>query len=126
LHDQIAAHRARLAAANELRAAGVPRNQIRAGVEYDGWTQIEIAGHVNDPRIRIPAGSFHPLPPSPYPPACAYWFDSWVPEIRTRYELSFDPSPCFPESQFAPLTFTTWLAPHQHTIYILKVQQPSF
>src|SRR4029079_12810774 len=45
-HDYIAAARARLTAASLLTAAGVPRTRITAGVEYDGWTQIEAQGYV--------------------------------------------------------------------------------
>ncbi len=123
LHDMLAAHKARLAAVNQLRSAGVLRNQIRAGVEYDGWTQIEIEGHLNEPRIRIPANTYRLPPPSPLPPACRYWFDGWTPAIQGRYELSYSPSPCLPESEFPPLEYTTWLAPRHQRIYILKLPQ---
>src|SRR5206468_2472443 len=47
-HDYYAMGRARLAAASALMASGVPRTQITAGLEYDGWTQIEKTGYMNN------------------------------------------------------------------------------
>ena len=46
LHDLYSMERARLAAANELRAAGIPRTSFYGGIEYDGWTQIDNEGYV--------------------------------------------------------------------------------
>jgi hypothetical protein len=107
LHDVLAADRAGLEAADHLREAGVPRNQIRAGFPYDAWTQIELTGYL--------------LPKKPWhsPPDCVSWWDKYTPAIHGRYQLSYSPS-CFPESEFPPVEYTTWLAPHHQRIYILK------
>jgi|HubBroStandDraft_1064217.scaffolds.fasta_scaffold00134_35 hypothetical protein len=106
LHDLLAANRAGLEAADELRAAGVPRSEIRAGFQYDAWTQIELTGHL--------------LPKKPWQPPleCASWWDKYTPAIRGRYQLSYSAS-CFPESEFPPVEYTTWLAPHHQEIHIL-------
>jgi hypothetical protein len=121
LHDLMAADRASLGAADELRAAGVPRSEIKAGVEYDGWTEIELTGYVNDPHLRIPEGAYHAPPPQSLPSQCVFWFDSYTPAIQGRYELTYSPLPCFPESEFPPFEYTTWLAPHHQQIHILKL-----
>ena len=106
LHDVMAADRARLEAANNLRAAGITRGEIRGGFEYDGWTQIELAGHLA-PKIR------------PSLPPCVTWWDSDSPAIRGRYQLAYSPW-CFPESTFQPVEYNTWLPPHHRKIYILR------
>jgi hypothetical protein len=108
LHDFLAGERAGLKAADELLAAGVPRSEIRASAEYDGWTQIELAGHL------APKKRLHPLPP------CRSWWESDDPAIHPHYELSYDLT-CFPEAEFPPVEYTTWLAPHHQKIYILRL-----
>jgi hypothetical protein len=107
LHDVMAAGRARLDAADTLRAAGVTRGEIRGGFEYDGWTQIELAGHL------APKRRWLSLPP------CVAWWDSDTPAIRGRYQLAYSPW-CFPESEFQPVEYDTWLPPHRRKIYILR------
>jgi hypothetical protein len=110
LHDLLAANRAGLEAADELRAAGVPRNEIRAGFQYDAWTQIELTGYL--------------LPKEPWhsPPECVSWWDKYTPGVHGRYELSYSES-CFPESGFPPVEYTTWMAPHHQEIYILALSK---
>jgi hypothetical protein len=108
LHDLLAAGRAGLKAADELRGAGIPRSEIRAGFQYDAWTQIELTGYL--------------LPKQPWhsPLECVFWWDKYTPAIHGRYQLSYSPS-CFPESEFPPVEYTTWLAPRHQKIYILKL-----
>ena len=108
LHDVLAASRAALGAADELRTAGVPRTEIRAGFQYDAWTQIEQTGYL--------------LPKQPWhtPAECVSWWDKYTPAIHGRYQLSYSPS-CFPESEFSPVEYGTWLAPHHQRIYILRL-----
>jgi hypothetical protein len=106
-HDVMAAGRARLEAADTLRAAGIKRGEIRGGFEYDGWTQIELAGHLA-PKRRWPS-----LPP------CVTWWDSDSPAIHGRYQLAYSPW-CFPESEFRPVEYGTWLPPLHREIYILR------
>jgi hypothetical protein len=107
LHDFLASDRAGLEAADELCAAGVPRSEIRANVEYDGWTQIELTGHL------APKKRLHPNPP------CVSWWESDDPAIHPHYELSYDLT-CFPESEFPPVEYTTWLPPYHQKLYILR------
>jgi hypothetical protein len=119
-HDFRSFARARLRAVDELRAAGVPSSEIAAGWDYDGWTQLELVGYTNDPRLNRPADAPRLPPPLIDPRGC---FDPYtavrLPAIRTRYELSYGPSLCFPESEFPPLAYTAWLPPSQRKIYVL-------
>lgn len=108
LHDYIASSRARLEAADHLRAAEVPRSQIRAGFEYDGWTQIELTGNLA-PKKR-----------SSSLPKCSYWWESDSPSITGKYELSYDKT-CFSESEFPAVEYQTWLPPHHQNIYTLRL-----
>jgi len=107
LHDFNATGRAQLEAADHLRSAGIPRRDIRAGFEYDGWTQIELTGQLA-PKKR---------PPSI--PKCTYWWESDTPSINGRYELSYDRT-CFSESEFPAVEYQTWLPPHHQSIYTLR------
>jgi 4-amino-4-deoxy-L-arabinose transferase-like glycosyltransferase len=126
MHDLFAGDRARVVAAESIRAAGVPRTAIHAGLEYDAWTQLEIAGHVNNPRIRIPAGAFHPwTPPPTFTSECRFGFSSQTPAIVAQYLLSSGPTSCFTPSQFPPVRYTTWLPPHDRAIYIQSLMPDS-
>jgi 4-amino-4-deoxy-L-arabinose transferase-like glycosyltransferase len=122
MHDLFALGRARLTAINEMLAAGVVKTEIQAGFDYDGWTQLESTGYINDPRLRIPVGAFHPISRrTDIPGGCYYTFAKLSPSINRRYLLSFDQSSCFSPSQFAPVSYNAWLFPHTRFIYIQKV-----
>jgi hypothetical protein len=122
MHDLFAGHRARLQAASELQNAGVPRTQFRAGVEYDGWTQLEATGYINDRRIHNPVGAYHPwAPPAGVSRVCVFSFSSDVPSIVAHYNLSLTPqTPCGTLARFAVVPYTTWMPPQQRAIYIIE------
>ena len=130
-HDMFAGARARIVATDELRAAGIARNNFRGGFEYDGWTEVATEGHVNEPRIH-PSSAYHPFPlpagldhvhPAGLPNyPCYSFFFHYTPSIREHYILQGRPDFCFSNAPaFAPIHFRTWLPPHDHTIYIAQV-----
>ncbi len=121
MHDVFAMTRARLEAIKEIRASGVPRTAIRAGFDTDVWTQLELTGYYNDSRLKIPAGSFHPVPPLPVPERCQYDEAEKTPDIHPRFGLAFSPTDCYPAATFAPIHYTTWFGPHDQAIYILAI-----
>lgn len=125
-HDLYATLRARLNVANQLRAAGVPREGMFAGVEYDGWTQLQLSGHVNNPMVKNPPGAWHDLTYllSPYS-VCKPWWTIWFPDLHPKYELSYEPLPCRTMSQFGPYEYKTWLAPRTREIYVLNTEEPT-
>jgi hypothetical protein len=115
-HDYLAIARARLAAASALVATGVPRTHITAGFEYDGWTQVDAAGYINDPRIEVPKGAYrapnwHNLP-------VLFWYWSRTPAITPRYLVVLSSQPGLKDSAFPPVSYTTWLPPFHRKVLI--------
>jgi hypothetical protein len=121
-HDAFSFFRARAAAVGELLAAGVPDTAIDGGFEHNGLTQIEQTGHINDPRIRVPAAVYFD-PHSPFPPNCEPDEFFRIPVMVPGYALSFDPNSCGRLSQFAPVTYSAWLGEHTVSIYIVKTSK---
>ena len=121
MHDVFAMTRARLEAVKEIRATGVPRTAIRAGFDTDVWTQLELTGYYNDSRLKIPAGSFHPVTPPAVPERCLYDEAEKTPDIHPRFGLAFSPTDCYPAAAFAPIHYTTWFGPHDQAIYVLAI-----
>lgn len=125
-HDWFAWQRARLKAVEEIQAAGVPRNKIQGGFEYDGWTQIENGGNINFERIEIPAGSYRPDAGTPQLPAdCKLDFASFTPDVHPIYTVAFGPKACLSPSEFPSVHYSNWLPPFQKTIYIQKIPSPA-
>jgi hypothetical protein len=123
-HDAFAMLRARVALIAELRAAGVSENAIDGGFEYNTEVQIEQQGHLNEPRILIPANSYQrpgkDMKPNPCDPLLFYLF----PSIQPRFSLSFDPTVCGGRTAFAPVAYHAWLGPHTVSMYIVPATNP--
>ena len=120
-HDWFAVNRARVNAAEQVRRSGVPRTAIRAGFEYDGWTQLEAAGYMNDARIRNPRGAYHPVPLSAdIRRGCATtWFDtSLTPSVVPQYFVVSSPLNCLASAPFPAVTYHTWLPPFTRHLYV--------
>ncbi|HWF03240.1 MAG TPA: hypothetical protein VHA06_06105, partial [Candidatus Angelobacter sp.] len=121
-HDWFAWSRARLAALNEIRASGVPRTEIQGGLEYDGWTQIEDGGYINEPRLKVPAGAYHPdTHPQLVPDDCKFKFASYTPEIHPKFTIIFPKMWCLSPSEYPPVIYRTWLPPFKATILVQKI-----
>jgi len=103
-HDPFQMQRAQLAAVQELLDAHVPRNQFYAGFEYDGWTQIDEWGYVNNNQINFPPG-FIPREPGPPGDTCGYGSAHFYPAIHARYGVSFTPRICSGTADFRPVTY---------------------
>jgi hypothetical protein len=122
-HDWFAFFRARLQAAEQVRRSGVPRTAIQGGFEYDGWTQLEIVGYVNDPRIRNPPGAFHVPPPSTIArPACAVpWYPQLLfPAVAPQYFVVDAPMSCLESTAFPAIPYRTWMPPSRGKVYVQK------
>lgn len=122
-HDWFAVFRARLQAAEEVRRAGVPRTAILGGFEYDGWTEIEGGGHINDPRLQHPPGAFRSLPPAARPvPECAVmWFGGdLTPSITPEYFVVYSSLSCLDPAPFPPVPYQRWMPPFTGRIYVQK------
>lgn len=122
-HDWFAVFRARLQAAEEIRQSGVPRTAILGGFEYDGWTQIENGGYINDNRIQIPRDAWRASPPASFPvPACAAtWFgEDLTPIVTPEYFIVYSPLSCLDSAPFSPVPYHKWLPPFTGRIYVQK------
>jgi len=121
MHDFYAMERARLTAANEITAAGIPRIGFYGGFNYDSWTQVENRGYVTPSNVNLPPG-IRPMPPgNPASAPCGVWYADMVPAIHPSYAVSYDQLACQGPSRFAPVDYRTWLPPHSGTFYIQTV-----
>jgi hypothetical protein len=122
-HDWFALNRARIVAVEEIHATGVPKTAIQGAFEYDGWTQIEAAGFVNEERIEVPAGAFRKnMRMYQLPEKCWHFFGWYASAIDPKYVIVSSPSHCFADSAFPPVTFRAWLPPFQRTIYVQQMK----
>jgi hypothetical protein len=120
-HDWFALNRARVAAVAQIRASGVPVTSIQGGFDYDGWTQIEAAGYINDARLRNPANAYQVnLSPLQLPERCRLNFAEYTPAIHPEYFVVFEPMTCLTSSKYPSVRYRTWLPPFQRNIYIQR------
>jgi len=123
-HDLYALNRARIAAVQEVRASGVPIDMVQAGIEFDGWTQIQLAGHVNNNGIDMPADAF--VNDTRYlqrPQPCRFGFDRYLPALNRAYVVVLADATCGVQSVFPPVEYQGWLPPYRRWVYIRKVPQ---
>jgi hypothetical protein len=120
MHDFFAFQRARVEATNNISATGIPRTAIDGGHEYDGWTQLELTGFVNEPRILVPSGAYQEWLPPDQPFSCIGWFRRLTPSVHPQFYLSHNPDNCYAPSRFAPVIYQAWLPPRRRKLYILE------
>jgi hypothetical protein len=125
-HDAFAFYRARVALANELRAAGVPDTAVNNGWEYNLNIELQHASHINDPHIRVPAHAFVPPPPISSDICSMGWFwGVYTPHIHPVYSTSFDPDECYGPASFAPVQYSRWIASTPGTLYVVRTTAPA-
>lgn len=109
--------RARLLAVDLLRARGIPRTAIAAGFDFDGWTQLEAEGYINDSRLRLPPGAYRgDVSRGNWPENVPYW--SKTPAVRPMYFVVVGRLAGFTDTELPPVTFTTWLPPFRRAVFI--------
>ncbi len=111
-HDFLAAGRARLQAASVLTGAGIPRTHITAGLEYDGWTQVELFGHVY-----VPGGPEQAPPERKYPVATPFWAWYATPGVTPEYFVTYTRLAGLRDGQFPPIHFRAWLPPFHRAVF---------
>lgn len=117
-HDYFSTSRARVQATNLLHSAGIPRDHICAGFEFDGWTQLLATGYVHEPTAGPPANALHD--PRPEWMKVPFWFLDRTPSIEPRYVVTYSPSGDLVSSKFPPISFTTWLPPFHRRLWIMN------
>jgi len=122
-HDTFALYRGYATAIHEVQSIGAPATAIAGPWEFVGWTQIEEAGYINDPRIRIPPGAYVPQPVRAPQRNCSADPSSlgWAPAIKPAYVVSSNPGDCGGQVAFPPVAYHTWIAPHTNWIYAIKL-----
>ena len=123
MHDAFATYRARAAAIDELRAAGIPDTSIDGGFEHNGMVQIEQYGYINDPRIHLRATDQIKQPPA-FPAECQPDSSKLTPAIVPGYALSYDANACGGRSSFTPIMYPEWLAFRSVPVYIVNTFRP--
>jgi hypothetical protein len=109
--DDLALGRARVAAIHALLAAGIAPNHIDGGFDFNLWTQLELTGHVNDSRIKLPAHAYDPSRP--------VW-----PDFSPAYRVEFSKrtkSPDEAETRFPPVHYWSALPPFHRTLIVRQV-----
>lgn len=117
-HNVFAFYRARIAMADELRAAGLPDTAVDLGWEVNLSNEIHHAPSINDPNITRPANLFVPVPEPPPDPCKNFWY-SLTPHLHAVYGISFNPNACHGPAPFAPVTFSRWLG-SPVTLYVVR------
>lgn len=135
-HDFFAESRAQVSAIQMVETSGVPRRFIQAGFPSDGWIQIQDGGHINEPRIRVPAGAYNAKTPNlnNIPDGCRDGFTKFAPIITPKYFIFFPwfknplelPPPwCFARAKYPPVHYRTWLPPFHQELYVRQLRNSS-
>jgi hypothetical protein len=114
-------NRAILKAANMLRSVGIPRTQITAGFEYDSETQLDATGYVNETKLQVPVGAYHPYVPLPGLPR-DFVDLSYTPSIVPKYFILDAPNADLAPTKYPPVRYTTLLPPFRRTIDIQQLK----
>ena len=106
--EELSSMRARATAAHRLQEAGVPRTQFGGGFDYDAWTQLETTGYINDSRIKLPAGAYHPV-------------DSRLPNITPIYRIEYGPTHDSQATKFGTVSYFSLWPPFERHVSIDRV-----
>jgi hypothetical protein len=104
-----------------LRSVGIPRTQITAGFEYDSETQLDATGYVNETKLQVPVGAYHPYVPLPGLPR-DFVDLSYTPSIVPKYFILDAPNADLAPTKYPPVRYTTLLPPFRRTIDIQQLK----
>jgi hypothetical protein len=118
-HDYFSAERAHLAVAQMLERDGIPRTSIQGGFEYDFWTQLAAANHLNNKRVLVPRDAYQaPSTLSARLSPDLSWYTDCVPAIHAKYVIATTPRPNLTPTEFSRVTYRTWLPPFGGTVFV--------
>lgn len=122
-HDLFVMYRGFEAAYNRVLSSGVPPTELSGTWEMDGWAQLQATGYLNRAGIQNVPGAYKPYPHIEFPASCYYNLigTEATPAIHAQYGLSLEPSQCGGLAGFPPVTYHTWLPPHETSIYVVKI-----
>jgi hypothetical protein len=128
VHDMFALYRGYASAIGQLRTTGTPAIAILGPWEFEGWTEVEKVGHVNEHLIQVPQGAYVPPPPRSFTSDCdpvAVNFLDWTPAINPVYAVLLNPTDCGGQLALPTVTYTTWIVPHTNSIYTVRLPATS-
>jgi hypothetical protein len=102
-HDYFSYLRGRVLAARNLENRGIPRREISAGVEYDAWTELQMAGTIK-PVL------YNGVRPGRR--TDEFWFWEQVVTVKPRYVISYCAPSSVPAAAITTVPIETWLPPH--------------
>jgi hypothetical protein len=106
--DYWALAKARVIATQRLEAAGVPRNAIDAGSEYNFWTELTNSGRINSRWVRNPPGAYNPN-------------FSQTPSVVPVYRLEYTPTFETEATTFGTVSYSSLLPPFHKQVSIDRV-----
>jgi hypothetical protein len=121
-HDFFARSRARLHAAEEVIHSGVARSMVSAGLEYDGWTELDLSGHINDERIANPPHQFVSVAGRAFPVDPRYWAWDLTPSVHPKFLVVLSPQKELVDSRYPRIPYTTWLPPRRFEMLIQQAR----
>ncbi len=127
-HDMFAHYRGYISAIGQLRSIGTPDTAILGPWEFEGWTEVEKAGYIDDIRLRVPKGAWTPPPVRSLPASCQglnVLFLRGTPAIKPVYAIVDDPTGCGGQPALPPVTSGTWIAPQSDSIYTVRLSVAS-
>jgi hypothetical protein len=120
LHDAFATFRGNIAVIQQMRTAGIPRQRIDGGWEYNLETEVLAKGYTDAGGMTRPGGKiFQPRNSAPKGP-CGEFSPLSSPSVHAEYAISWPDSPCTRVTSFAPVPYTTWLPPFHRQLYVVK------
>ena len=118
-HDAFSNLRARLRAAQELEARGIPDAEIDGGWEFNTWVALQTYGFL------LPyegEGTVPPFPKDPTAVPCTPLFSASIPGLHAKYALSDIPTGCGGQIGIPPVHYREWFGPRDENIYIVSSQ----
>ncbi|HEV2575566.1 MAG TPA: glycosyltransferase family 39 protein [Acidobacteriaceae bacterium] len=122
-HNTFALDRARVDLANEIHASGVPFTAIDGSWDYNFDTELDIATHLNNRLLKVPANGYIPPPPQPADDCLATWY-AYTPHIHALYGVSLFRDICYGEAPFAPVQYRPWPLRKPINLYAVRYLPP--
>ncbi len=112
-HDYSAALRARIAAAHSLASAGVSRERVSVGFEYDGWTELERSEYVN-------VVQYGDLFADDHAKGLWFWFWNHTPHLQPDFVVLNWNSPERARGGELMVDFRAWMPPFQRSAVVWR------
>jgi hypothetical protein len=110
-HDYASGLRAREATAEALIAAGIPRDHVSGGFEYDGWTHVQKLSYIYVGRYGEQLGRHED---------CWFWFWDHATAVTPDYVELYGLPSSSGDSRLPRRDFVAWLPPFRRSIVVWK------